>query len=110
MTRRTHPFSAPEMTYPAGRLPRRGFGNGRLLPAAEVVTQMVPVLPKPSAYFVAPVRSNSRPATNGPRSITRTRTVRPRWRMVTFVPHGSVLCATPSVPTPSLPPQARRPP
>ena len=33
----------------------------------------------------------------GPRSITRTVAVRPRWRRVTFVPQGSDLLATPTV-------------
>ena len=45
---------------------------------------------------VAAVRSYSRPPTYGPRSITGTRTTRPWWRSVTFVPHGSDLWATPS--------------
>ena len=56
---------------------------------------------------VAAVRSNSRPPTYGPRSITRTRTVRPPWRSVTFAPHGSDLCATPRRPADSVPPQPR---
>lgn len=49
--------------------------------------------------FVATVKSNSRPATNGPRSRTRTVTRLPLrgFRNRTFVPHGRVLCATPSV-------------
>ena len=51
-----------------------------------------------AAAAVAAVRSYSRPPTNGPRSITGTRTLRSPRLNVTFVPHGSVLCATPSVP------------
>lgn len=37
----------------------------------------MPVLPNPSRFLVAPVRSYSRPATYGPRSITGTVTSRP---------------------------------
>ena len=55
---------------------------------------------------VAAVRSYSRAPAYGPRSITGTRTTRPRWRRVTRVPHGSDLWATPSwdVPRPSAAP------
>ena len=60
---------------------------------------------KCSLRAVASVRSYSRPPTYGPRSITRTRSVRPRWRSVTLLPHGSDLWATPSLPSISLPPQ-----
>ena len=69
------------------------------------MTWIAPAPLKPSFCAVAAVRSYSRPPTYGPRSITGTRTIRPRWRIVTFVPHGSDLLATPSEPTPSVPPQ-----
>ena len=41
--------------------------------------------------------SQVRPATYGPRSMTCVVTVWPLYRNVTFVPHGSVRCATPTV-------------
>ena len=41
--------------------------------STQRVLQTAPVSPKPSASLVASVRSNSRPATNGPRSTTGTR-------------------------------------
>ena len=44
---------------------------------AQRVLHTSPVSPKPSACLVASVRSNSRPATYGPRSTTGTRTERP---------------------------------
>ena len=62
------------------------------------VTWIGPWPLKRSLRAVAAVRSYSRPPTYGPRSITRTRTTRPRWRIVTLVPHGSDLLATPTVP------------
>src|SRR3954468_18378188 len=71
---------------------------------------MVPAPENPRRSFVAAVRSNSRPPAYGPRSTTGTRTVRPPWRSVTFLPHGSVLFATPSVRGVSVPPQPRCPP
>ncbi len=46
-------------------LPTRGGAHQRVLHTS-------PVSPNPSACLVASVRSNSRPATYGPRSITRT--------------------------------------
>src|SRR5690606_25382336 len=63
---------------------RRTRVRGRPAPAraAQCATWTVPVEPNPSLAFVAAVRSNSRPATNGPRSITRVRTTWPRWRSV----------------------------
>ena len=73
--------------------------------ACAAVTWIGPCPLKPSRRAVAAVRSYSRPPTYGPRSITRTRTTRPRWRNVTLVPHGSDLCATPSEPGDSRPPQ-----
>src|SRR5207245_1096941 len=78
--------------------------------APQRVLHNSPVSPKPSACLVASVRSNSRPATNGPRSTTGTRTERPSQRNVTSVPHGSVRLATPIVPLVSDPPQATAPP
>ena len=53
---------------------------------------------KRSRWAVASVRSNSRPPTYGPRSITRTRTVRAPCRRVSLLPHGSDLWATPMRP------------
>src|SRR3954453_9468550 len=61
-------------------------------------------------FAVASVRSYSRPATYGPRSMTGTRRTRPWWRSVTLVPHGSDLWATPSFDALSVPPQLRCPP
>jgi len=58
-------------------------------------TGPTPTSVKPRARAVAAVRSHSRPATNGPRSITGTVIVRPPKEKVTSVPHGSDLCATP---------------
>ena len=46
-------------------------------PHAQRVLHTSPVSPKPRACLVASVRSNSRPATYGPRSTTGTRTDRP---------------------------------
>src|SRR5262245_20083094 len=68
---------------------------------------MAPGPGQPSFWAVACVRSYSRLPAYGPRSITGTRTTRPRWRNVTMVPHGSDLLATPSRPGASRPPHAR---
>jgi hypothetical protein len=59
---------------------------------------------KRSLRAVDSVRSYSRPPTYGPRSMTRTRSVRPRWRSISFEPHGSDLWATPILPAVSVPP------
>ena len=75
---------------------------------AQSVVKIAPWPWKRSLCAVASVRSNSRPPTYGPRSITRTRTVRPRWRSVTLLPHGSDLWATPRRPGESVPPQPSR--
>jgi len=66
------------------------------------------VLPKWSRFFVLAVRSNSRPATKGPRSITLARTECPRCRSVSFVPQGIDLWATPRVEGVRVCPQAVR--
>ena len=76
-----------------------------LAPLWERLKGLVPTEPKPSRYFVAAVRSNSRPPTYGPRSMTRARTTRDPWRSTTVDPHGSDLCATPSRPGVRVPPQ-----
>ena len=76
----------------------RSSGRSPLARIAYRVAWIAPWPLKPSLRAVAAVRSYSRPPTYGPRSITRTRTTRPRWRIVTLVPHGSDLFATPTVP------------
>src|SRR5258705_6438630 len=52
---------------------------------------------QPRAAFTRGERSNSRPATYGPRSTTGTVTVLAPCVSVTIVPQGSDLCATPQV-------------
>ena len=51
--------------------------------------------PTPMAFAAAGLRSITRPFTNGPRSLIRTITDRPVWRLVTrtFVPKGRLGCA-----------------
>ena len=60
-----------------------------------MVTGTTPASADPSARAAAKERSMIRPATNGPRSFTRTRMRRPVSRLMTTicVPSGSVLCA-----------------
>src|SRR3954469_24916045 len=95
---------------------RGGVGSGTApepTPARRrsyFATRIVPTPENPRRFFVAAVRSNSRAPEYGPRSTTGTRTIRPRWRSVTFVPHGSDLLAPPSVAGGSVPPQPRCPP
>src|SRR4051812_46023311 len=71
------------------------------------VTRIEPTPEKPRRSFVAAVRANSRPPEYGPRSTTGTRTGRPWWRSVTFVPHGRGLFATPTVAGGRVPPHPR---